>query len=841
MKRSGEGRLNPLRDGLAIGLLAVLTAVFFWRLLFTDGVWMPAGGGDLAGFLYPTYHFAAESLRQGDIPLWNPYLYAGAPHVADIQSGVFYPINLLAFGLTSEVTYRLMELLSVFHFFVAGATMYLCLRLLRPATNSSTALEANNEQQTKWVAPKSVGSNGFTHFRRLKSLLRPTVTGQTETKSETPIPSVNPITRPACLVGAVTLMFSDLFILHFGNLNLIAVSAWLPLIFLGTHRALSDRSVGWGLFGGLCLAMAALAGHAQPLQFSVILIGLYTLYHLVAERRGWRWALNSVGLAGLVGVVGLGLAALSLLPALELVGYTRRASLTYAEAAQYSLPPQALIGLFVPGFFGRGVAGFWAPWPRVEVGYLGVLPLVLAVVAIALRRRDRLVWFLTGLAVLSLTLALGNSTPLHRWVYEIVPGFQNLRVPARFVFLMDFALAALAALGLDALLRSQTSVRRVARVLPWASLLLAAVVAVVGYLLLGRFQPAPERVAGALRGLATFGVLLGASVILVIARSRGWLDVSLFGGLCVAVVALDLVSLGSGVDVGHQDPTANYRRPRTLAFLRNDPALYRIEVRPEVWGWWAPDAALIHGIQDAGGTYNPLRLSDYQLYWESLTDRATRLYDFLNVKYLLAPPNFGLPWDKFAPVLDDGEITVYLNREAVPRVQMIYKTLVVEDQTAAFHTVHSEGFDPTEVVVLEANQVADHAASRPAVPPHLAFAGYDLNTVAIDVTTETPGYLVLSDVWYPGWRAEIDGAAAPVLRANYAFRAVPVPAGSHRVRLLFAPSTWKIGLTISVGVFIGTLLTGVWRLRANETGRGKRDRSGTTHCPTCSAPTEHTP
>ncbi|MBS1251392.1 MAG: hypothetical protein MAG451_00425 [Anaerolineales bacterium] len=816
MKRSGEGRLDPLRDGLAIGLLALLTAVFFWRLLFTDGVWMPAGGGDLAGFLYPTYHFVADSLRQGDIPLWNPYLYAGAPHVADIQSGAFYPINLLAFGLTSEVTYRLMELLSVFHFFVAGAAMYLCLRLLRPAINPSTALGSRNAQQTK-------------------SKIR-------NPNSQIPIPSVDPITRPACLVGAVTLMFSDLFILHFGNLNLIAVSAWLPLIFLGTHRALNDRSVGWSLFGGLCLAMAALAGHAQPLQFSVILIGLYTLYQLVAERRhGWRWTLNSVGLAGLVGVVGLGLAALSLLPALEMVGYTRRASLTYAEAAQYSLPPQALIGLFVPDFFGRGVAGFWAPWPRVEVGYLGVLPLVLAVVAVALRRRDRLVWFLTGLAVLSLMLALGNSTPLHRWVYEIVPGFQNLRVPARFVFLMDFALAALAALGLDALLRSQTSVRRTARILPWASLLLAAVVAGVGYLLLGRYQPAPERVAGALRGLAIFGVLLGSGVILIVARSRGWLGVSLFGGLCVAVVALDLVGLGSGVDVGHQNPTANYHRPRILAFLRNDPALYRIEVRPEVWGWWAPDAALIHGIQDAGGTYNPLRLSDYQLYWESLTDRATRLYDFLNVKYLLAPPNFGLPWDKFSPVLDDGEIMVYLNREAVPRVQMIYKTLVVEDQTAAFHTVHSAGFDPAEMVVLEADQMVDHAASRPAALPHLAFAGYDLNTVAVDVTTETPGYLVLSDVWYPGWRAEIDGAAAPVLRSNYAFRAVPVPAGSHRVRLLFAPSTWKIGLTISVGVFVGTLLTGVWRLRANETDGGERDRSGTTHCPTCSAPTGHTP
>ncbi|MFQ5858219.1 MAG: YfhO family protein [Anaerolineae bacterium] len=788
----GRVRRDWQRDVLAIGLLALLTAAFFWRLLFTVGVWMPAGGGDLAGFLYPTYHFTAESLKKGQIPLWNPYLYAGAPHVADIQSGVFYPINLLAFLLTGEVTYRLMELLSVLHFFVAGTAMYLFLRLLRPPpADQSSSLE--------------VGRSSLV---------------------------VERLARPACLAGAVALMFSDFFVTHFGNLNLIAVSAWLPMVFLGTYRALNQRSVGWALLGGLFLAVAALAGHAQPLQFIVLLVGLYTLCHLITERRqGWRWALQTVGLAGLVGVVGLGLAALSLLPALEMVGYTRRASLTYAEASQYSLPPQALIGLLVPDFFGRGVAGFWAPWPRVEVGYLGVLPLLLAAVGVTLRRRERLVPFLASLAFLSLLLASGANTPLHRWVYGFLPGFQNLRVPARFIYLMDFALAALAALGMDALLRSRADSRRVARATPWAGSLPVVAVIASGYLFLKHYQPAPEQTAAALRGLVVFGALLVASVTLIVARVRHWLNARLFSGLCVAVVALDLIGLGAGVDVGRQDPTANFHRPQVVEFLRSDPSLYRIEVRPEVWGWWSPDAALIHGFQDAGGIYNPLRLSDYLLYWESLTDRETRLYDFVNAKYLIAPPNFGLPWDKFAPVLDDGDLTVYLNREALPRVQMIYDVLVVGDQTTAFHTVHADGFDPTQTVVLETIQPSNHPTnqptSQPAIQPssHLAFAGYDLNTVAIDVTTDTPGYLVMSDVWYPGWRAQIDGAAAPVLRANYAFRAVPVPAGSHRVTLSFAPLTWGIGVAISVTVLLVTALTAIWRWRRDEAGRRRGEAS----------------
>jgi hypothetical protein len=783
----GAVRRDWHRDLLAIGLLALLTAAFFWRLLFTEGVWMPAGGGDLAGFLYPTYHFAAESLKHGQVPLWNPYLYAGAPHVADIQSGVFYPINLLAFGLSREVTYRLMELLSVFHFFLAGVAMYLCLRFLRP-----TAKDEGRRMNTE---------SSFVN---------------------------EPITRPASLLGAIALMFSDLFVIHFGNLNLIAVAAWLPLVFLGTHRALNQRSVGWALSGGVFLGIAALAGHAQPLQFIVLLVGLYTLYHLLTEwRQGWRWASQTIGLAGLIGVVGLGLAALSLLPALEMVRYTRRAGLTYAEAAQYSLPPQALIGLLVPDFFGRGVAGFWAPWPRVEVGYLGVLPLLLAAVGVTLRWRERrlepverrVALFLAGLALLSLLVALGEHTPLHRWVYDLVPGFQNLRVPARFVYLTDFALAALAALGLDALLRPEANLRRIARAVPWAGLLLAMAVAVAGYLLLGRYQPVPERVSAALRGLVVFGLLLVAGVGLIVLRARGRLSAPLFGSLCVALVALDVIGLGMGVDVGHQDPTANFHRTRVVEFLKSDASLYRIEVRSEVWGWWSPDAGLIHDIQDAGGIYNPLRLSDYQLYWESLTDRATRLYDFLNVKYLLAPPDFELPWDKFAPVLDDGDITVYLNREALPRIQMIYDAQLVDDQTAAFHSVHAEGFDPTQTVVLEAIQPSSHPAIQPPTPPRLAFAGYGLNSVAVNVTTETPGYLVMSDVWYPGWQAQVDGVAAPLLRANYAFRAVPVPGGSHRVRMFFAPLTWKIGVVISVAALIGTILAAIWLSRRGEAKR----------------------
>jgi hypothetical protein len=799
--RLGEGYHCDLA---ALGLLALSTAGFFWRLLFTEGVWMPAGGGDLAGFLYPLYHFAARSLRAGRIPLWNPYLYSGAPFVADIQSGVFYPLNLLAFLLAPQVTYRTMELLAVAHFFLAGASMYLCLRFLRREGR---------------------------------------------------------ISRLAALAGAVAFMFSDLFITHFGNLNLIAVAAWLPLIFLCYHRALADRDVGWALGAALTLGVAALAGHIQPLLHILLLLGFYLLYRIILALRlvlssrlgrvaawvewpkvyrnqgvskprrietdGPRAVLTLVGLAAFVLVLGLGLAALSLLPAYEMTQLTRRAQISYPEASQYSLPPAELVGLLIPGMLGRGVQKYWAPWPRVEVGYIGVFPLVLAFLALLLRR-DRLTRFFAGLAVLALILALGGYAILHGWLYRWVPAFDQIRAPARFIYLLDFALAALAALGLDLLLHplakgSRAAFRGLMRVAPWAFLLLAATAGPIAYgvLLLGQERDPGifRRIATAVNGVAFFLLLLGAGLGLLLARRYGRLRGRAFGLLALGLMALDLFSLGAYVDMGHEDPTANFHHPPAIEFLKDDLSFYRIEVRPESWGAWSPDASLLHGLYDVGGIYNPLLLADYHHYWESLTDRSTPLYDFLNAKYVIGPKDFALPWDKFVPVFDgDPQVNIYLNQRALPRALVVYRGQVAPDHEAAWAAIHQPGFDPAAAVVLEGGKAI---SGPPGQTTHLSFTSCDLNEIRLQVTTTAEGYLVLSEVYYPGWRASLDGQETEVLRANYAFRALYLPAGDHQVRLVFAPLSWRVGLVLSLASMIGLFLLGVWRALRGK-GRGLR-------------------
>ena len=123
-----EARRNAQFELPVFGALGVLTAGFFWQVLFTPNAHIPAGGGDLAGFLYPTYHFAQEWLTRGVIPLWNPYIFGGIPFIGDIQSALFYPFNLLTYFISNPLQYRDLEYLAIFHFYLAGAGMFALLR-----------------------------------------------------------------------------------------------------------------------------------------------------------------------------------------------------------------------------------------------------------------------------------------------------------------------------------------------------------------------------------------------------------------------------------------------------------------------------------------------------------------------------------------------------------------------------------------------------------------------------------------------------------------------------------------------------------------------------------------
>ncbi len=745
------------RDLASLALLTLAVVAFFWPLILTQA-WIPRGGGDLVSFLWPMYRFAARSLRSGVVPLWNPHLHSGTPFAADNQSGAFYPVNLMAFALFGPPSYEVMEALVVLHIWLAAAGTFALLRSLR-------------------------------------------------------------LRRSAAVLGALAFALSDLFITHIGNLNLNATAAWLPLILWATHRAHEKRSTGWAGAAGLILAVAALAGHAQMLLFLGLALGLYGLYRLAAAiaahgDRVWRQVRETLWLTLITGIVGMGGAALMLLPAWQMAAHTGRGHLPYQEATRYSLPPRALVGLIAPGFYGRGQANFWAPWERVEVGYVGVAGLALAALGIGFsvsrlvtsstpsdeKRRtscDRFPFaYFTLLIPLAFLLAMGHHTPLYHLLYRFVPTFDQIRAPARLILLADLGLATMAAHGLD-----QLASRRGSRRPYQAWIGLTAVAAALLLVALGlpqaRSVPPPDRVTQATRSVAIAAALLALSGLLIaLTRWRSWAQ-----WLFPLLLALDFIGLGSTLEIERQDPTLGFHRSDVVAFLEKETSHVRIESTTPAW---QPDAALVHGLYDIGGVYNPLGLAPYQAYRWAVGERASPLYNLLGVKYILSDKG-GRPGDEhLVPAHATSEIDIYLNTAALPRALFVTGQQVVSDHEEAWQAIHAPSFSPTRTVVLE--REGTRASPRSVETPkasHIAFARYDPNGVELRVESPASGWLVLSDVYYPGWRATVDGRPTPILRADYTFRAVSVPAGKHVVEMVFAPRTWYIGLALSVTTWLG--------------------------------------
>ncbi len=784
------------RDLLALAFLGLLTVLFFWPVFFA-GYWLPRGGGDLVSFLWPQYSFAGEAVRSGSIPLWNPYLYSGAPFLADNQTGVLYPINLLAFLVFPKLSYQVMEGLVIFHIWLAGAAMYVALRLtpgpsLLNSSFDSTSFRSGGDFQERGSA---VGVR--------------------------PLPA---------LLGAIAFMFNDVLIVHIGNLNLVAVAAWLPLILALYARGLSERRASWIIGSGAVFAVALLAGHAQ--MTAITLIGLMAIaVWQIMVASGQR--VRVMGLALLMPLIAVGLSAAQLLPSLEMTRYSLRAGLSYEEATAYSLPPAALASTFSPLLFGRGAAEFWGPWERVETAFVGVASLLLAGFAFGRPRRqpahsprprgDRAqrtgtrtesiisqssAWFFLALGLLGLLLALGQYTPIYSLVHSL-PVLGGLRVPARFILLTNFSLAALAALGLQRLMTESFSLKRV---LGWGG---AVMIGGALALLLAYQSTGAIGRGNNLASAFSFMLFAAPAVLVLWLKTKSAISNQHSAIFLVGLLSLELVLLGFGVEIDQHDPTLGYQHQAVVDFLKTDGGgPFRLENASKAW---QPDAALRQRLSDIGGIFNPLGLASYETYRGGMGNRGSPLYNFLGIKYVLADKDQPPGDASFVPVFNgDPQIDVYLNTNALPRAQLIGRVQIVRSGEEAWQAIHAAEFDPGKEVVIENGEELSGADNQ-AGDRALAFASSPASRERVELIARTaaPVYLVMSDVFYPGWTATIDGQSTQVYPANFAFRAVLLPPGEHRVAFTFEPAMWRVGLGISAITLLGLIGLGAlaWRRR----------------------------
>ena len=400
MTPSGRSRL--LTYGIDTLFLLVLCLLFFWRDLVPAGVdALSFARGDFGDQFYAFAHYEASRLQAGQLPLWNPFAYAGHPFVADVQAAIFYPPSLLTILLTAgaaSLPYRALELEAIAHFFLVAIFTYLFVRRLTAS-------------------------------------------------------------RIGGLTAAVVFTFSG-YLTSYPPLQLaiLEVQTWLPLILLCLDVAATrlwegniSRAIGWTAAAGIVLGLSTLAGHPQASLLVIYGTTAFLAFRLFAPRPRQRIA-RGIGLVLLFVAVGLAIAAAQVLPTLEFMRLSTRGISSFEEMGVGFLPYD-LIQLILPAV---GV-----PFPAL---YVGILPLGLAAAAVVrhlvLRQRDDRspgswrqdptklsVAFWTGIGFLALLLSFGKNLPLYQIFYLVAPAWRLFRHQERVIVWTVLALAVLAGYG----------------------------------------------------------------------------------------------------------------------------------------------------------------------------------------------------------------------------------------------------------------------------------------------------------------------------------------------------------------------------------------------------------
>jgi hypothetical protein len=663
--------------------------------------------------------------------------------------------------------------------------------------------------------------------------------------------------RAGATLAAISFGLSGFFLARLGIYTIITNGAWLPgLLWFAARYARTGRPREMLWFAGGA-ALAVLAGQFQIAFYSVLTAGAYLLY---VNHKKWR---STLPVLGGVALLLVGLTAIQTVPTVELLLNSHRAST--ARAADYSLWPPQLLQLLVPDLFGRAPHPPFAPvetltqttyWGRgsfVESAfYFGVVPLVLAAVAIIKRREP----FWIVVLVVSVIIAFGQYTPLFK-LYEIVPPFNLFRGPARFLFPATMALAILAGRGLDGF-RLEPSRLHYRTAL--AALLLA--VGTVGALRLSlppvekyAYRVAEEKgVAAAADGydedetLEAYKVK-AAEMVGLAARAadplQGHYIVQLAffvgtalllwtghkkkqaGGFAVPVFLILLTVLDLHYynrDLNPATPARNVLEPPPTAeyILKGSPGR-TFSTGFELEDDTRPGISLIHenthiiwGL-DCTVPRTSLREKHHLKYFvaleEAYTDDLGPLagrtvreapttlgpFSALNVRYFVR--RTPLKAEGAVLATETGPYKIYVNENAAPRAYLAGNPRVEDDPDEAIAYIFSGEFDPAFDVILD--RPVDVGPVSVDYPVKAEITEYSNNEAVIEYDSPATAVLYFSDLYYPGWRAELDGEPTEILRANVIGRAVAAPAGRHEVRFYYLPRSFAGGLaTTCVFIFV---------------------------------------
>ncbi len=791
--------------GWAALAYAIATLMLAWPAFLGKFLVNPHSDQYIAGYAFRD--FAAQSLRAGQgIPQWNPYLFGGLPYVAAMHGDIFYPTALLRVILPTDVA---MTWGFIIHLFLAGFFTYCFLRA--------------------W---------GLGFF--------PSLVG-----------------GMAYLLGGPIASYASP-----GHDGKLFVSALFPLALWLLVRGIRDgRSWAWGALA-ITVGLAVLSPHPQLLQYLLLTSGAFALFLASGHdasgvKLDRRVAVRRLAFALAAVLVGMAIGAIQYAPVREYVAYSPRAGgRDYAYATSYSFPLIELFNMYLPQFTGI-LDRYWGPnGIHLHSEYIGGSVLLLASAAFGgdVRRRFRRFWI--GVAVISFLWMLGGSTPFFHLVYAVVPGTKFFRAPSTIIYVFSFAVSVFAALGVERLLDGALSRRFL---LGWLGAAAAvAVLASVGAL--GAMAEAgarssgaslfPEYAAQAAEQWASRANANGAVLILGAWRSllfvaltvgaifwyqRGRAGVALVGAALAAIVAVDLWSVERDYWMFSPPASVLYASDPAIVRLRQETQPGRVVVYAQgdsgvasadpYYGTGSQvhigtgTGLMVHGIRSVTG-YHGNEIGRYQTLMDMrLSNGAPALvsptfWRHENARFLYTNAPLGDSALKLlvGPVRNSAGSTVYLYQlPGENPYAWVAPAIAKAPDSDAEAAVLDPRFDPARIAVFDTSaNVQANARQTPPEPLAISAPTSGFGPGKADIALSAPApagsALLVSENYFPGWQATVDGKDVPTYRADYNLIGIPLPAGARAITLRYhdpAVATGRIITIVALLVALAALGAGL--------------------------------
>ena len=710
--------------------------------------------------------------RLPDMPLWNPHVMAGRPFHANSQSAVLSPFSTPAYVMPVS---RALAWMAALKLFVAAFGAYLLARALR---------------------------------------LR---------------------FAPALLAGLVYAF--GLFFVAWLAWPLSSVWAWLPWLLAFTEMVVRRPGPLHASALAVVVALQFFGGHPES-SFHVLFAALaFFVLRLIVLRRESPSGARPLGrpIAAFAGALAGGalLAAISLVPLAELILNSGELE-ERTEADPDRISVRYLAMAFLPDYWGRPtqtllpVTGFI----NNRAFYAGALPLMLAAAAPVLRPAlTRVAIAAFGLGAVAVAIGV---PPIHQ-IVNALPGFSSAH-NGRLVIYYLLAVALLAALTFDDLL-DRDRPPRARWLVP-----IAAVLACVPLVWLAVGRPGPDDLGSAveaawgfvtppsdsdvvrLAALIVWLTFAVPAVALLVLRLRGRIGATAFAVAAIALVTFDLFRIGMGLNPAIDEENARVPATPAIEYLQDRrPERFvganKLGILPPL----EPNLTMDFDLYDVRGYDFPTERRHAKLWKEAVFDRegffirhmeapvtesSLRAFSLLGAANVMTAPDHELDEPTLRQVYDGPDARVYANERALPRASLVGSARLVEDEDAAFEAVLEPGFDPRREAVVERpiTGVAD-GPLRPGAAGSARIVEDDPERVVIEADANRRAVLVLADIYYPGWKAKLDGEEVPIERVDYLLRGVALEPGAHRVEFSYEPLSWRIGWIVSLAALL--VLVGV--------------------------------